>query len=193
MEGYQLISITKHCSALSGFVIYLSNKCQHEVLNIHEQSNLWDGQFIKISGMLHNINIILGNIYRPTNDINKNYKALFDELIRILTILNTLKHEVIIAGDVNIYLLKVNTNMHAHENVHTLIAQSFIPKITLPTRFSDRRCPLIDNCICKLSPAMQDSSAAMFTNNISDHQLHNNYILIVPNFSNTIKVQNTPP
>ena len=185
VEGYQLISMAKHCSAHSGLVIYLSNKYQHEVLNIHEQSNLWDGQFIKISGMLHNRNIILGNIYRPPNDINENYKTFFDELIRILAILNKSKHEVIIAGDFNIDLLKVNTNMHAHEFFHTLIAQSFIPKITLPTRFSDLRCTLIDNFLCKLSPAIMDSSAAIFTNNISDHQL---YILVVPNLSNTIKV-----
>ena len=185
VEGYQLISMAKHCSAHSGLVIYLSNKYQHEVLNIHEQSNLWDGQFIKISGMLHNRNIILGNIYRPPNDINENYKTFFDELIRILAILNKSKHEVIIAGDFNIDLLKVNTNMHAHEFFHELIAQSFIPKITLPTRFSDLRCTLIDNFLCKLSPAILDSSAAIFTNNISDHQL---YILVVPNLSNTIKV-----
>ena len=185
VEGYQLISMAKHCSAHSGLVIYLSNKYQHEVLNIHEQSNLWDGQFIKISGMLHNRNIILGNIYRPPNDINENYKTFFDELIRILAILNKSKHEVIIAGDFNIDLLKVNTNIHAHEFFHTLIAQSFIPKITLPTRFSDLRCTLIDNFLCKLSPAILDSSAAIFTNNISDHQL---YILVVPNLSNTIKV-----
>ena len=141
--------------------------------------------FIKIYGMLHNRNIILGNIYRPPNDINENYKTFFDELIRILAILNKSKHEVIIAGDFNIDLLKVNTNMHAHEFFHTLIAQSFIPKITLPTRFSDLRCTLIDNFLCKLSPAILDSSAAIFTNNISDHQL---YILVVPNLSNTIKV-----
>ena len=45
IEGYQLISMAKHCSAHSG--LYLSNKYQHKVLNIHEQSNLWDGQLIK--------------------------------------------------------------------------------------------------------------------------------------------------
>ena len=87
--------MAKHCSAHSGLVIYLSNKYQHEVLNIHEQSNLWDGQFIKISGMLHNRNIILGNIYRPPNDINENCKTFFDELIRILATLNRLKHDTI--------------------------------------------------------------------------------------------------
>ena len=162
IEVYQLISIAKHCSAHSGLVIYLSNKCQHEVLNIHEQSNLWDEQFIKISCMLHNINIILGNIYRPPNDLNENYKTFFDELKRILEILNTLKHEVLIAGDGNIDRLKVNTNMQAHDFFHTIITQSFIPKITLPTRFSYLRCTLIDNVICKLSPVIQDSSAGIF-------------------------------
>ncbi len=55
IQGYQLMSMAKHYSAHSGLVIYFSNKYQHEVLNIYEQSNLWYGQCIQISGMLHTL------------------------------------------------------------------------------------------------------------------------------------------
>ena len=184
LDGYQLISVAKHCSAHSGLVIYLNNKYQYKVLNIHEQSNLWDGQFVKISGILHNKSITLGNIYRPPNDIKENYKTCYEELTQTLATLNKSRLEVIIAGDINIDLLKINTNLYANDFFHTLVAQSFIPKITLPTRFSELRCTLIDNFICKLSPAILDSSAAIFTNKISDHQL---YILAVPNLSSMNK------
>ena len=184
LDGYQLISVAKHCSAHSGLVIYLNNKYQYKVLNIHEQSNLWDGQFVKISGILHNKSITVGNIYRPPNDIKENYKTFYEELTQTLATLNKSRLEVIIAGDINIDLLKINTNLYANDFFHTLVAQSFIPKITLPTRFSELRCTLIDNFICKLSPAILDSSAAIFTNKISDHQL---YILAVPNLSSMNK------
>ena len=154
------------------------------MLNIHEQSNLWDGQFVKISGILHNKSITLGNIYRPPNDIKENYKTFYEELTQTLATLNKSRLEVIIAGDINIDLLKINTNLYANDFFHTLVAQSLIPKITLPTRFSELRCTLIDNFICKLSPAILDSSAAIFTNKISDHQLD---ILAVPNLSSMNK------
>ena len=54
--------------------------------------------------------IILGNIYRLPNYIKDNYLKFFDEMRSVLTHLTKLKCEVIIAGDFNIDLLKINDN-----------------------------------------------------------------------------------
>ena len=55
--------------------------------------------------------IILGNnIYRPPNYIKDNYLKFFDEIRSVLTGLTKLKCEVIIAGDFNIDLLKIDDN-----------------------------------------------------------------------------------
>ena len=52
--------------------------------------------------------IFLGNVYRPPKDINENYQTFIDEFANKLVYLNNNRNEVIIAGDYNIDLLKIN-------------------------------------------------------------------------------------
>ena len=56
---------------------------------------------------------------------------------------------VIIGGDFNIDLLKINEKPIFNEYFHLLISHGFIPKITLPTRLSEKSGTLIDNFLCK--------------------------------------------
>ncbi len=49
------------------------------------------------------------------------------------------------------------------------MSQSFFPKITLPTRLSDRSCTLIDNFLCRLSSGFSQSTAAILISRTSDH------------------------
>ncbi len=61
------------------------------------------------------------------------------------------KTESIITGDLNINLLKINERELISEFFDTLTANSFYPKITMPTRFSNKQGTLIDNIFCKLT------------------------------------------
>ena len=150
LEGYNLISVGKVCSAHSGLMIYLKKEYAYKILQIHKQSDLWDGQFIEISGTPLNNKIILGIIYRPPNYIKDNYLKFFDEMRSVLTHLTKLKCEVIIAGDFNIDLLKINDNNYSSDFFHIMATYAFLPKITFPTRFTDHGCTLIDNFFVKL-------------------------------------------
>ena len=96
------------------------------------------------------------------------------------------KCDVVLSGDYNIDLLKLNDNTKISDFFDTITSLTFDPIITLPTRFSDRRCTLIDNFICKFSPAILNSTNGILTNNISDHQP---YLI---NIHNLITAQNTP-
>ena len=49
------------------------------------------------------------------------------------------KCEVVLSGDYNIDLLKLNDNTNISDFFDTIISLTFYPIITLPTRFSDRR------------------------------------------------------
>ena len=49
------------------------------------------------------------------------------------------------------------------------MAQSFYSQITLPTRFSDRNCTLIDNFLCKLTRSFLPSTSGILISRISDH------------------------
>ena len=55
------------------------------------------------------------------------------------------KKEVIITGDFNINLLKINEKEIFCEFLKSLISHSYFPKITFPTRFSRTIGTLIDN------------------------------------------------
>ena len=80
------------------------------------------------------------------------------------------KKEVIITGDFNINLLKINEKEIFWEFLKSLISHSYFPKITFPTRFSRTTGTLIDNFFCKLTRTTFDITSGTLTKSFSDHQ-----------------------
>ena len=79
-------------------------------------------------------------------------------------------HNVILAGDFNINLLKVNENIVYGEFLDLLMSLSLNPQITLPTRFSTNSGTLIDNIFTKLFNPSVSTCAGIHINRLSDHQ-----------------------
>ena len=50
VHGYNFVSVSKFCSSHSGLGIYISDDYNFKVMNMHEQSMLWDDMFVEISG-----------------------------------------------------------------------------------------------------------------------------------------------
>ena len=171
IDGHSLISVGRICSAHGGLLIYLRDIYSYEILNLYTVSNIWDGQFIEVSGASLVKKIIIGNIYRPPRNLIDNYANFIAELTPILHYLSRSKSEAVIAGDFNTDLLKLNENDNFNDFFDTMTAHTFYPKITLPTRFTDRTCTLIDNFFCKFSDASTECITGNLTNHIiSDHQ-----------------------
>ena len=63
----------------------------------------------------------------------------------MLSSLDQIQHNVILAGDYDINLLKLNEDELISDFFDLLTSHSMYPKITLPTRFSERHGTLIDN------------------------------------------------
>ena len=162
IQGYNLISQGKICSEHGGLAIYVSTKLNFDVINININSQIWEGQFIEFSNMG-------GNVYRPPNNTNDIYQTFTNELSPILENLQNKNCEVIIVGDYNIDLLKNNDNQTFGNYFNSLVAQSFFPQITLPTRFSDRNCTIIDNFLCKLTKHFLPPTSGILVSRISDH------------------------
>ena len=78
--------------------------------------------------------------------------------------------ELIIAGDYNIDLLKVNEKDVIREFFDILTSHSLYPKITLPTRFSNQNETLINNFFCILSSSTLNSISGILLKKFSDHQ-----------------------
>ena len=184
LEGYTLISQNKVSSKHGGVAIYLSESYDYKLLPLYPNTNIWDGQFIEIQTPSAHKNIIVGNIYRPPQDININYDTFIRELQPIIQELNKRKCEVILSGDYNIDLLKINEKPKFNEFLDTLCSYNFLPKITLPTRLGVTSATLIDNF--KPVYGMLTSPIYIITSQISDHLP---YLMIL----NAIKSKTCPP
>ena len=106
LDGYNLISQDKICTKHRGLAVYLSDKYNYKLLSLHEYSEIWENQFIEVSGNKSQKKVVLGNVYRPPRDINENYRTFIDEFTIILKSFQESKCEVVIAGNYNINLLK---------------------------------------------------------------------------------------
>ena len=158
----------KICTGHGGLAIYLNTNYNYKSINIYENNPIWEGQFIEVTEISENKSIIIGNIYRPPPNTAVVCQTFIKDFIPILENLQRDNREVIIAGDFNIDLLKIYENVFC-DYFNSIMAQSFIPKITLPTRLSSRNCTLIDNFLCKLSNVFSQSTAGILISRISDH------------------------
>ena len=92
-------------------------------------------------------NIILGNIYRPPREnlSNENVQLFINELTPVLVDLIKFASDIVLAGDYNIDLLKMQQRLLFREYFENIIAHGLFPTLTLPTRVTDRSATLIDN------------------------------------------------
>jgi hypothetical protein len=167
IEGYTLINQPCLLTSRSGLAIYLFEEFAYNILDIPpSETGTWEGQFIQVT-YSPNKNIVLGNIYRPPRDIIENYQNFIHELS---TTVYNLKGELVISGDYNIDLLKVHDKPIINEYLDSVLSSGLIPKITLPTRFSNTCGTLIDNFLCRLSKDFAETTSGILTCKLSDHQ-----------------------
>ena len=76
---------------------------------------------------------------------------------------------VIITSDFNIDLLKCKDNSHINQYLDNVIANSYVPKITFPTRLTHNHGTLIDNILMKLNDRILECKSGILLNRISDH------------------------
>ena len=170
LTGYTCISQGKSCSERGGLIIYLNNKFNYNILPVCERFEKWEGQFIEISGFLSSKFVILGNLYRLPREGLNDYNEFINEFIPVLDKLEKCNSDIAVAGDFNINLLNVTKKDKIGTYFNTIIAQGFLPLITLPTRFTNTRGTLIDNILCKISNKTLNSTSGILVDKFSDHQ-----------------------
>ena len=131
----------------------------------------WEGQIIQVTGGGLSQSIIIGNICRPPRPSHDNYKEFNAELsVVISTFKETGKTNIILAGDYNLNILKVNEQEFCSTFFDTHTSFKHFHLITIPTRFSRHNGTLIDNFFCEYAKITSDSVAGIFINKLSDHQ-----------------------
>ena len=169
LDGYKLIKQSRGCSNKGGLLLYLHEKFSHTIRLSYDKSEIWEGLFIDITDGGLSKPLTLGNIYRPPRDHIGNYTQFLEEITPIIRQLEDLNNEIVLTGDFNINLLKINTRDIFTEFFDTLTSHSFFPTITFPTRFSNRNGTLIDIFFCKLTEASISSLSGIIINQFSDH------------------------
>jgi endonuclease/exonuclease/phosphatase family metal-dependent hydrolase len=174
LDDYVFIHQTSSCSAHGGVAYYIHHNLEYEVLSLNGTEGIWDGLFIEVN-LRNNINnskkkIVIGNVYRPPRETVDNYSTFIDDFDEILSAKLRSNSEVVITGDFNFDLLKIQNSTHVNSFFETMVTNGLIPKITLPTRISDFSATLIDNCFVKISSNFSETTAGILNCNISDHQ-----------------------
>ena len=171
IDGYQLISQPRTCSTHGGLALYLDSRFNHQTLKFTNLTfSKWEYQFVQIDSDILHKSIIIGNVYRLPKQSNDDITDFLAGFSSILGNLENSNKEIVICGDFNLDLLRVGENAAIADFMGVLRSNSFVPKITIPTRFSERRATLIDNIFCKLSNNYSQARTGVFTNRISDHQ-----------------------
>ena len=183
LEDYNCIAQGKSSSAKGGLIMYIHTKYDYKLIKINQYEN-WEGQLIEITGGGLTKPVIMGHIYIPQRDLNVNYKQFIDEFSLLLSTFDQSNSEVIIAGDFNINLRKINQKEIFNDFFYSLTEHSFFPKITLPTRFSNLNGTLIDNISCKLSQPTLNSTSGILIKQFSNHQP---YFIFIDNLTNALQ------
>ena len=170
IEGYNMVTKHKNGNKTGGgLAIYISEKFTYTVLDImvpNQLSHLFDCLFIEIMGGKKSI--IIGILYRSPS-LNS-IKELCDFLNPTLNKLKSLNKEVIIAGDLNIDLLKYDSHSETACFLDMFLEHGFIPKITLPTRVTHTSATLIDHIFIKVTDT--STSCGTITSDITDHYMN---------------------
>ena len=113
--------------------------------------------------------IIVGNIYRSPRTLREHTKQFINEFTSLVQALDNTNLNIVLAGDFNINLLKINESETCCEFFDLLTSQSLFPHITLPTRLTNGGGTLIDNLFCKMIKSLKKNTAGILLNQLSDH------------------------
>ena len=105
------------------------------------------------------------------NNNNSNIKIFLDSFTPILNTVTKSSTDVLMAGDLNIDLLKIGEREKFSEYLDLLLGSGLLPQISIPTRFSKKNATLLDHIFSRFQndPTNQNSISGILFTKISDH------------------------
>ena len=102
--------------------------------------------------------------------LQEQIRQFINELSKGVSTIERKNNDVLLVGDFNINLLKLNENEICSELFDSLLAQGFLPQITVPTRFGQFSHTLIYIFFLKSNNLVHKTIAGVFLKKLSDHQ-----------------------
>lgn len=167
IEGYQCLSTPTESSA-GGSLLYISDQYNFiprtDLDDIMYQSKYLESSFAEMI-LPNTTNLIVGSIYRhpcmSTNSFNRDF------LKPLLNKVSIEKKQILLLGDFNKNLLKLNEDAELSAFIDILGSHLILPQILLPTRITATSKTLIDNIF--FSVTGQPSISGNLIHMISDH------------------------
>lgn len=173
LPGYTLFHVTPCKNKCGGVGIYLSDTIK-DIVTLDETSitmtcrcDKCEVESLFIECSFHETKYTIGGIYRHPNG---NIDHFISELEKVIITLDP-NRRTILAGDMNIDLIRFSENDKTLQYVTTLLSHRFLPYITLPTRITSHSATCIDHIFIKspVGDAFSNMISGIFYCDISDH------------------------
>lgn len=171
LDGYHPFAFRERGNGRRGGGVgaFVKNNLRFEIIQeLSKIGNLYESIFIKVFSKNDKYRII-GNFYRipGTNlsDFNNEIENILSLLHSSLNYKNA--EEILICGDFNIDLMKHLSHAQSGNFLSIMLASSFLPVISIPTRVNDQNASLIDNIFT--NKRHNDFKGGVILSNLSDH------------------------
>ena len=94
--------------------------------------------------------LVIVAVYRQPNCTNLDHFELCME--RLLNTVDKAKNEIIIAGDMNLDLLKYDKHLPTSKYLDLMVNHQLLPRIVRPTRIKNQSATLIDHIFTRNNP-----------------------------------------
>lgn len=165
LPDYKFIGRARDGGRGGGIGFFIKNSLDYQRLElggVGGREDIFESLFIRLN--LRNTTPVIGVIYRPPGLALDVFTAEFDHL---LSTLKTKSKDIILLGDYNIDLLRINDHKNTSLYYNALIAHHYLPTITKPTRITTTTKTLIDNILTTAWSKL--NWASIIISDISDH------------------------
>ena len=172
IPGFNLFFQGKVCCGHGGLFTYVRDIYDATKRPLYKTSKYYEAMFIDIKGDNLRGKCTIANVYRPStnsSDTDTEISEFIKEFEPIIEKLEKEKKNLIVSGDFNINLLKINHRDIYQQFFDMLLTRGLIPQATLPTRFASKSATLIDNIYFRPQNDNKVLSSHIFVSKLSDH------------------------
>ena len=166
VPGYSFVSRCREGSRGGGVGFFIKDNVAYEEIEAdwtRAMHSTFESMFIKLHQDKRK-DIIVGVVYRPPGHSVDDFNTDIDCM---LSKLNGSNSNLILAGDFNINLLKIETHSSTRAFFNIMTSYQLMPTILRPTRITPYSASLIDNIFVNFLSGSQESF--VLVNDLSDH------------------------
>ena len=156
------------CNNNDGLLTYVHCNVSTTVSKQFRRSLLWEGQLIDIKG--ESLTTPITTYIDPKdNSNNATIENFIGELTPVITDLGKGYNTALVVGDFKTNPLQLNEREKYNDFLELMCTNSFYPEITLPTRFANKSCSLINQVYCKSALPISAFPSKIVISQLSDH------------------------